>query len=150
MIAGLRWQPPILFRFPLSPQSADWGRSCAGAIITNFYQINIAAQISSKFRVKVQPQVLQIVAKGTGRAEEVSILSVFGLNCGQELCKELRITNPSRLPAQPTAILKTRQWRRWKNRFHFRSRGTLGFGWLWVEKYERTHDPPPAVRHGRS
>ena len=80
---GLRWQPLILFRFPLSPQSADWGRSCAGAITTNFYQINIAAQIFSKFGVEVHHWVGPVVARNSGRAKDLSILSTTGLNCGQ-------------------------------------------------------------------
>ena len=83
VMVGLRWQPLILFRSPLSPQSADWGRSCAGAITTNFYQINIAAQISRKFGVEVHSGVWPVVARESGQAKDVSVFCTTGLNCGQ-------------------------------------------------------------------
>ena len=63
----LRWQPPILFRFPLPPQSAERGRSCADALVTNFYQINTAAQIYCNFRLEIRWGVEPLVAKTSSK-----------------------------------------------------------------------------------
>ena len=63
----LRWQPPILFRFPLPPQSAERGRSCADALDTNFYQINTAAQIYCNFPLEIRLGVKHLVAKTSSK-----------------------------------------------------------------------------------